>query len=480
MRRHENDEEGEQPATPHFLQPATPQLPQLPHLQVRMTGEAATEYLPLQEGTPTPTSQALQPTTCRERVRDLFDAHPMRVAVVCVILISTAAVIAETVPDLGKVHAIFLSDLEFVVTFLFTLEIMVRIWIAEQPCVYFVSVGNLVDVLAVLPWYFEFAATQVISAARTQLSAELADAFQLMRLMRIVRVAKAARHSQIITTVLESILGSMQGLTALLAFVFMTTILSATLVFFLECEEPDTPFTSIPAAVWWALPTVTGVGYGDMVPTTVPGKLAGSCTMVVGVLITSLSVAITTQSFVEHFHRNMHRVKVEKKRSAMKRFSSNNLSGMLGAPADSPQSGTGMGLGAPDALISRLPDIEMELESLLSELQGSVIASGAYAFWGNSNREVHQGLLTSVELLQEQSKMWFRQAARVSKEVLNLEASLHYQRCGDPRTPTPPPSVHGGQPSVRGRGDSLATTSSASPSVNGGARWRGDSLTSME
>merc|ERR1712187_104301 len=128
---------------------------------------------------------------------------------------------------------------------------------------------------------------------------------RMVRLMRILRLAKALRHFEVITVVIESVHASANGLIALMAFTLMGTVFSATVAFFLESEEPESAFSSIPASMWWALAAVTGVGYGDMVPVTIGGKLTSAVAMIAGMIITSVSSAIITTSFMEQYQQKL-------------------------------------------------------------------------------------------------------------------------------------------------------------------------------
>merc|ERR1719188_2358127 len=88
--------------------------------------------------------------------------------------------------------------------------------------------------------------------------------------------------------------------------------MAATLVYAAEQDVVDGEFTSLPASMWWALTTITTVGYGDMVPTTIAGRLMGAATMVAGTLIVTLSVAVVTSSFTEEYRQRTEVASVKK------------------------------------------------------------------------------------------------------------------------------------------------------------------------
>eukprot|EP00928_Gymnodinium_smaydae_P004357 TRINITY_DN11491_c0_g2_i1.p1 TRINITY_DN11491_c0_g2~~TRINITY_DN11491_c0_g2_i1.p1 ORF type:complete len:448 (-),score=92.60 TRINITY_DN11491_c0_g2_i1:89-1432(-) len=287
----------------------------------------------------------------RYHVKVMLDEYPrimdmLQVFVMGWILLSTACVIAETVPQIEARFADAFVLLEDIFTIFFTVEMLMRVWLADDRCRYLSTMSSLIDLLSTLPWYLEMAMASAMSWAErprwTGLTgAQMSEVARLMRndkdedhaadalytlrmlrmvrLMRVLRLAKAARHSEVIGIVFGSVQNSIEGMVALVAFTCMGALFAATLVFHLECEEAQTEFTSIPAALWWSLPTITGVGYGDMLPQTGLGKGAGCVTMVCGILITSCSAAIMTTSFMETYEQKMYTVKMQRTRRRLRK-----------------------------------------------------------------------------------------------------------------------------------------------------------------
>eukprot|EP00929_Paragymnodinium_shiwhaense_P046738 TRINITY_DN23789_c0_g1_i1.p1 TRINITY_DN23789_c0_g1~~TRINITY_DN23789_c0_g1_i1.p1 ORF type:complete len:474 (+),score=99.31 TRINITY_DN23789_c0_g1_i1:113-1534(+) len=355
-------------------------------------------------------------------------------SIISLIMVSTLVVIVETVPELDRDYPEVFSFLEKVFTALFTAEILVRIWIADNGCSYFSSLGNLVDILSTLPWYLETFIFSVITPVTSRVSwlrltpgtsqeaTDVADAFytlrlirmvRMVRLLRVLRLAKAARHSEIITTVLGSVHDSLQGICALLVFLCMGSIFSATIVFHVECEVEGTEFTSIPAALWWAFPTITGVGYGDMLPRSMIGRGCAMGTMIMGILITSVSAAMVTTSFMDHYQRNTQRLKLQRvTMSKAKRKSMQLLHGQSAAQEHS-QSKVAL------TLANDLTRLSAEVEDVLNRLEG---VADNLPHMDKTPRSRRSQSFCSISLLREQNKAWFRHTQQIVEEVLEQQA----------------------------------------------------------
>eukprot|EP00443_Scrippsiella_acuminata_P056217 CAMPEP_0115521666 /NCGR_PEP_ID=MMETSP0271-20121206/79669_1 /TAXON_ID=71861 /ORGANISM="Scrippsiella trochoidea, Strain CCMP3099" /LENGTH=501 /DNA_ID=CAMNT_0002952915 /DNA_START=48 /DNA_END=1554 /DNA_ORIENTATION=- len=289
-------------------------------------------------------------------------------AVVCLILASTLSSVLVTVREIEEAHFEFFHCLEGFFTLSFTLEILVRVWTATSCISYICSPSNMIDILATLPWYVEFACNHLghEPGKRHRHFKEVADSFRTLRmarLFRMVRLAKVARHSETVPLVLESIIASRGSLFMLVACVGLGSVVSATLIYAVESDNPSGDFKSVPAAMWWALTTITTVGYGDMVPESVIGKFIGSMTMVGGTLIVSLSVATITSSFTENYTHKSDMAKYKK--AMLQRQQKAKKEETANSPTRVERTDSRL-------LIHRIAHLEDELKSLLLLLEGEL------------------------------------------------------------------------------------------------------------
>lgn len=195
----------------------------------------------------------------------LFD-----VSLLILILLSVAVVMLESVADFRENHGTLLKTSEWVLTILFSIEYILRIISVAKPTRYIFSFMGIIDLLSILPTYISLfiAGPQYLVIIRT------------MRLIRVFRVLKLTRYigeAEVLTRALRE---SRYKIVVFLVAVLSIVMIMGTLMY--SIEGPDNGFTSIPRAVYWAIVTLTTVGYGDISPQTALGQFLASIIMVLG------------------------------------------------------------------------------------------------------------------------------------------------------------------------------------------------------
>ena len=136
----------------------------------------------------------------------------------------------------------------------------------------------------------------------------------VFRIARILRIFKLARSSEGLQAIAHTMKTSYKELSLLLLFVGMGMLIFGTLAYFVEKDALDTKYTSIPEAMWWAIQTMTSVGYGDLYPTTVLGKVIGSCCGVSGILVMALPIPIVVENFGAYYMEQKKRAVIAAKK----------------------------------------------------------------------------------------------------------------------------------------------------------------------
>lgn len=183
----------------------------------------------------------------------------------------------------------------------FSFELVMRFVCSPSKMVFFKDVMNIIDFFAIIP-FFVTLGTELAKSKGATPSMSLAI-IRVIRLVRVFRIFKLSRHSKGLQILGQTLKASLRELALLIFFLFIGVIIFSSCVYFAEVDNSETAFTSIPEAFWWAVVTMTTVGYGDMYPMTVGGKLVGSMCAIAGVLTISLPVPVIVSNFSYFYHR---------------------------------------------------------------------------------------------------------------------------------------------------------------------------------
>jgi voltage-gated potassium channel len=198
------------------------------------------------------------------------------------ILSSVVTVMLESVASIRAGHGPLLRTLEWVFTVLFTAEYALRIASSPRPVRYVGSFFGLVDLLAVLPTYVSLFVTGTQSLA-------IVRALRLLRVFRILKLAEYTSEARVLASALRA---SRRKITVFIAAVVSIVLVVGSLMYLIEGEESG--FTSIPVSMYWAIVTMTTVGYGDIAPRSPAGQFLASILMILGYGVIAVPTGIVT------------------------------------------------------------------------------------------------------------------------------------------------------------------------------------------
>ncbi|XP_022617733.1 potassium voltage-gated channel subfamily V member 1 [Seriola dumerili] len=199
------------------------------------------------------------------------------------------------VSDVGVGAPLLFDALEYVCVVWFTGELALRFLCVRDKCRFSRSIPNVIDLLAILPFYVTLA-VESLHGGTTELE-NMGRVVQVLRLLRSLRMLKLGRHSTGLKSLGMTIAQCYEEVGLLLLFLGVGISIFAMVVFALEHDLPATTFTSVPAAWWWATTSMTTVGYGDIRPDTTVGKVLAFLCILSGILILSLPIAIINDRF---------------------------------------------------------------------------------------------------------------------------------------------------------------------------------------
>lgn len=204
------------------------------------------------------------------------------VVLLLLIMLSVTVVLVESVPSVRREHSELLRAAEWVLTALFTVEYVLRLVSTREPLRYAFSFLGVIDLLAVIPAYLSLMldGTQSLAVVRS------------LRLLRAFRVLKLTHYVGEARTLVRALRASRPKITVFLVTVLIVVVIVGALMYLIEGEESG--FSSIPVSMYWAIVTLTTVGYGDIAPRTVPGRALASLLMILGYGIIAVPTGIVS------------------------------------------------------------------------------------------------------------------------------------------------------------------------------------------
>ena len=190
----------------------------------------------------------------------------------------------------------------------FTLELLIRFVVTPNKVIFCKDFVNIIDFVATLSFYIDLIIRLVDSTDN--------DIVEFVSMIRIMRLLKLTRHSSGLRILIHTFKASVRELTLLIFFLVLFIILFASLIFYAERlgYNPQNDFTSIPNGLWWAIVTMTTIGYGDMTPKTYVGMFVGSACALMGVLTIALPVPVIVSNFTMFYTHTQARSKLPKQR----------------------------------------------------------------------------------------------------------------------------------------------------------------------
>lgn len=215
---------------------------------------------------------------------DTFWGKTFDVALLFFIIGSVIAVMLETVGPIEAEYGKYLIFFEWVFTIFFTIEYVLRLWCVKKPLKYATSFFGVIDLLSILPAYLSlvFAGTHYLAVIRA------------LRLMRVFRIFKLAQFINEGAVIMQAMRASRTKITLFLVFITVIVMILGSAMYLIEGGSEDSGFTSIPRSVYWAIVTLTTVGYGDIAPVTPFGQFVAACIMILGYAVIAVPTGIVT------------------------------------------------------------------------------------------------------------------------------------------------------------------------------------------
>ncbi len=208
------------------------------------------------------------------------------------IVISVLIVMLDSVQSIRYIHGRLLNSMEWLVTILFTIEFILRLYCSPKPIRYIFSFFGVVDILSVLPTYIGLflPGTHYLTVIR------------ILRVLRIFRILKLVQYMEESKLLIQSIRESARKIVLFICVVMTISTILGSIMYLIEGEANG--FTSIPKSIYWAIVTLTTVGYGDISPMTDLGQAISTFIMILGYSIIVVPTGFVSAGLIQakHYH----------------------------------------------------------------------------------------------------------------------------------------------------------------------------------
>ncbi len=219
--------------------------------------------------------------------------------IVLIIAISLSLIVSfiESVPTMARTFKTILEVLEYILTGFFTIEYIARLYCSPRPRDYALSFFGIIDLLATLPPYLSF----FFPSARYMI---LLRSFRFIRVFRIFKLFSFLNEGYLL---MHSLRKSLNKIMVYFMFVLILVTCLGTLMYMIENGQPGTEFTDIGTSVYWAIVTMTTVGYGDITPVTPLGRILSAFIMLLGYTIIAVPTGIVSATFIDETNKKVEK-----------------------------------------------------------------------------------------------------------------------------------------------------------------------------
>ncbi len=227
---------------------------------------------------------------------ETFGGRLFDVVLIVSILLSVVVVMLASVKDLWDAYAVPLTVGWWIFTILFTVEYVLRIICVGKPLRYIISFFGIVDLLAILPAYLGliFRGGRFLSVVR------------ILRVLRVFRILNLKAYASEAQNMLTALKNSQRRITIFFIFIITLTVILGSVMYVIEGGQQDGGFSSIPQSIYWAVVTITTVGYGDISPQTGLGQFIAGVAMIMGYSIIVVPTGLVSVEFARIKHTSGH------------------------------------------------------------------------------------------------------------------------------------------------------------------------------